>query len=98
MLNRLHADAIKNHRVVWVNARLNRDTEVHKGPPELSGLRDSGAIEILGRQVWMLYWPVKHSPERSPRECELYVRKTSEGGTGMVPLSFDAARGRFAAA
>jgi replicative DNA helicase len=98
VLNRLHADAIKNHRVVWVNAQLNRETDVRKGPPELSDLRDSGAIEILARQVWMLYWPVKHNSERHPREYELYVRKNSEGGTGVVPLSFDAARGRFAAA
>jgi replicative DNA helicase len=95
VLNRLHAMAIKNHRVVWVNAQLNRETEIRKGPPELSDLRDSGAIEILARQVWMLYWPAKHHPERQAWEYEVYIRKNSDGGTGLVPLIFSAASGQF---
>lgn len=95
VLNRLHALGLKSGRTLWVNAQLNREMESAKRPPEIADLRDSGAIEILARHIWMLYWPVKHDAGRAPYDYELYVRKAHDAGTGMVPLLFEAGCGRF---
>lgn len=54
-----------------------------------------GAVEILARSAWLLYWPWKHKPDRDWNEYELYVAKQTDGGTGLVPLRFEAPIGRF---
>lgn len=95
LLNRLHSFAIRRSRVMIVLYQLNREIDQRKSPPILSDLRDSGATEILARQVWAVYWPQKYHRDRKTHEYELYVLKQSDGGTGMVPLNFDPRSGTF---
>lgn len=95
VLNRLHAFAIRRQRVVILLYQLNREIDQRKSPPVLSDLRDSGAAEITARQIWAVYWPQKYHPTRPAHEFELWVLKQSDGGTGMVPLTFDPRSGRF---
>jgi replicative DNA helicase len=95
LLNRLHAVALKYGRVIVVAAQLSREMDAQRRPPELRDLRDSGAIEQSARQVWLIYWPVKHDRTRDVTHFEIYVAKNSGGGTGIAPLGYEAACGRF---
>jgi replicative DNA helicase len=95
VLRRLQAVALRDEKVVILAAQLNRQTEERQGQPRLSDLRDCGAIEQSGRQILLLYWPCKHDRERAEWEYELFVAKNADGGTGLVPLHFDAPTGRF---
>lgn len=95
LLNRLHAVALKYNRVIVVAAQLSREMDAQRRPPELRDLRDSGAIEQSARQVWLIYWPCKHDRTRDVSHFEVYVAKNSGGGTGIVPLRYEASCGRF---
>jgi len=79
-----------------VHCQLNREVEARKdGRPTLSDLRDTGAIEIFARQVWLLSWPVKWDPKRDYRDYLVDIAKASESGTGQVALRWEPATGRF---
>lgn len=95
VLNRLHAAALRDRRVVIVCAQLNRESENEKRAPRLSDLRDSGAVEILARKVLLLYWPFKHDAARDRHEYQIHVAKQSTGGTGAVGVRFQAETGSF---
>lgn len=95
VLNRLHATALRDRRVVIVCAQLNRESENEKRAPRLSDLRDSGAVEILARKVLLLYWPFKHDATRDRHEYHIYIAKQSTGGTGTVGVRFRAETGSF---
>ena len=99
ILNELHQCAIQQNVVIWINVQLNREIEGRKGDPQLSDLRDSGASEIIPRQVWLLYWPYKHwtgqGEQPDPRKYLIRVAKNSDGGTGDAYVHYDATTGRF---
>jgi len=96
VLGRIHSLAQRTGQVAWVNCQLNREVEARKdGKPTLADLRDSGAIEILARQVWLLSWPRKWDPKRDYRDYLVDVAKASESGTGPVDFRWDPATGRF---
>lgn len=95
-LNRLHAIGIRQQKVIIVLWQLNRRMEQEERAPRLADLRDSGSAEQVARQVLLLYWPWKVAPEEyAASEYHVVVAKNSDGGTGLVKLSFDAKCGRF---
>lgn len=93
--NELHATATRDGKVVILTAQLNRESERDKRAPTLADLRDSGAIEILARSVWLLYWPVVHDATKPHFEYHVFVAKQGEGGVASVEIQFEAACGRF---
>lgn len=99
VLNELHQAAIQQNAVIWINVQLNREIEGRRGDPQLSDLRDSGASEIIPRQVWLLYWPFKHwngqGETPDPAQYLVRVAKNSDGGTGDAYVRYDARTGRF---
>jgi replicative DNA helicase len=96
VLGRIHGLAQRTGQVAWVNCQLNREVEARKdGRPTLADLRDTGAIEILARQVWLLSWPRKWDPKRDYRDFLVDVAKASESGTGPVDFRWDPGTGRF---
>lgn len=96
VLSRIHAHVQRTGQVAWVNCQLNRQVEGRKdGKPLLSDLRDSGAIEILARQVWIASWPKKWDGDRDWHDYQIDVAKNSEGRTGIVEMRWDPASGRF---
>ena len=95
VLHGLHAVALRDKKAVLVTAQLNRETEARQGPPRLSDLRDTGAAEMAGRTILLLYWPIRHDDQRDPQDYEMYLAKQHDGPTGLVPLRFEAAVGRF---
>jgi replicative DNA helicase len=97
-MNRFHAAALRDHRVVILAVQINRGMETEQKPraPRLADLRDSGAIEIIARSIWLLYWPWKHDSTKPFDRYELYVAKHSDGGTGKADLIFQPQYGLFA--
>jgi replicative DNA helicase len=96
VLARIHGHVQRTGQVAWINCQLNRLVETRKdGRPVLADLRDSGAIEILARQVWLLSWPMRWDSGRDWRDYQLDIAKNSEGRTGFVPFRWDAPTGRF---
>lgn len=75
-------------------SQLNRNVEHRKPPiPQLSDLRESGAIEQDADVVAFLYRDDYYHPETSTRqgEADLIVAKQRNGPTGAVPLAFEGA-------
>lgn len=94
--NELHGIAMRDGKVVILTAQLNRESEREKRAPTLSDLRDSGAIEILARSVWLLYWPRVHDETKPLNEYHVFVAKQGEGGVSSVELAFKPECGQFA--
>ena len=95
VVKRFQGVALRDSRVVILASQLNRETEQRQGPPRISDLRDTGAIEFAARQILLVYWPCKHDAERHESEYEVYLAKQSDGGTGLVTLRFEPWCGRF---
>lgn len=96
LMDRFHEIAKRDGKVLWINAQVGREMETQKRAPGLADLRDSGGLEEGARQVWLLYWPAKHDPDkRSASEYEVHVGKNTGGQTGKVDLTWDPRTGRF---
>lgn len=95
VMNRLHAAALRDHRIIVVAAQLGREMDKERRAPRLSDLRDSGSIEILARKVLLLYWPSKHDASKDSNEYRIEVAKHATGKTGHVTVRFGAATGAF---
>jgi len=79
-------------------SQLNRNTErggKKDRRPELSDLRESGAIEQDADIVWFLYRVAYYDRENTTDDAELIVAKDRNGPTGVVPLRFLEASTRF---
>jgi replicative DNA helicase len=79
-------------------SQLNRNTErggKKDRRPELSDLRESGAIEQDADIVWFLYRVAYYDRESTSDDAELIVAKDRNGPTGTVPLRFRDASTRF---
>ena len=79
---------------VMVLSQLNRSVETREGRdkrPQLSDLRDSGAIEQDADVVACLYRDDYYNPETSkkPNVVEVLIRKHRNGATGAVDVYFD---------
>ena len=73
-------------------SQLNRNPERNRGSkdrrPELSDLRESGAIEQDADVVWFLYREKYYDRESDTDDAECIVAKDRNGPTGVVPLRF----------
>lgn len=76
-------------------SQLNRDVEKKGGGPEkakrpeLSHLRESGAIEQDADAVWFIYRAKYYDKEIEHDEAEIIIAKNRNGPTGTVLLVFD---------
>jgi replicative DNA helicase len=89
---------------VIVLAQLNRGPENRtgssKGVPQMSDLRESGAIEQDADMIGLLYRSAYYAEDEEERQkqagrANLYLAKNRNGPTGDVPLSFNAPLMRF---
>lgn len=82
---------------IFVAAQLNRNVESRTDKrPQLSDLRDSGAIEQDAHQVWLLYRDEYYNADSAYKGvAEVIVAKNRGGKTGTVKLGFNAAATTF---
>jgi replicative DNA helicase len=76
-------------------SQLSRAVEQRKPPkPQLSDLRESGAIEQDADVVGLIYRDEIYNPEDSPEKgiSEINIAKQRNGPTGVIRLAF---RGEF---
>jgi replicative DNA helicase len=81
-----------------VLVQLSREVEKRGGRPNLSDLKDSGALEADADVVIFVHWVGKHKPDsRLPDDLkrEIIVAKQRNGETGIVELDFAPSTGRF---
>lgn len=77
-------------------SQLSRKTEGRSDKrPELSDLRESGALEQDADVVMFIYREDYYDHALADSTTELLVSKNRHGAPGMIPLKFDAARSRF---
>ena len=76
-------------------SQLNRAVETRKGRPQLSDLRESGAIEQDADIVMFIHRPDKSASEKDIEEgkvaanvAEILIEKHRSGPTGLVKLYF----------
>lgn len=74
-------------------SQLHREAENRSGAPQLSDLRESGAIEQDADIVMMIHRPNKEDPQ-DPR-IDVILAKHRNGSTGTVNLRFDKNTTRF---
>ena len=72
-------------------SQLHREAENRSGPPQLSDLRESGAIEQDADIVMLIHRPNKEEEEK----VDIIVAKHRNGSTGIVNLRFDKQTTRF---
>jgi replicative DNA helicase len=85
------------HCPVVALSQLTRQCEQRIPPiPQLSDIRESGAIEQDADSVVMLYRQGFYNPDcDDPLETELYLRKNRKGPTGVVAVRFNPERMTF---
>jgi replicative DNA helicase len=81
---------------VLVLSQLNRAVEARTCKrPQLSDLRESGAIEQDADQVMLLWRPAYYDDAEDPTEAELILAKNRNGPTGSVELTWVEQCARF---
>ena len=77
-------------------SQLNRLAERREGHrPQLSDLRDSGAIEQDSDVCLLIYRPEVHNPTDRPGEADLIIAKNRNGPLGETKLTFIKEQTRF---
>ena len=85
--------------VFVVLSQLNRELEKTKRDPQLSDLRESGAIEQDADEVFLLHRRKNEEADDSPAAMvTLRISKQRNGATGTVPLTFIKCFTRFESA
>lgn len=72
-------------------SQLHREAENRSGPPQLSDLRESGAIEQDADIVMLIHKPDKEDDQR----VDIILAKHRNGNTGVVNLKFNKDTTRF---
>jgi len=81
---------------IYLLSQLNRNVEARQNKrPQLSDLRQSGAIEQDADVVVFIYRDVMYNSNAPEDSAELIIAKQRDGETGMVPLHFAANVTRF---
>lgn len=78
-------------------SQLNRNVEMRGGTkrPQLSDLRDSGAVEQDANTICFVYRESMVNHQADPTLAELIVAKQRSGPTGSVYMDFNGASARF---
>ena len=79
-------------------SQLNRDSEKRPNKkPQLSDLRESGAIESDADHIWVINRPevYEQKPENKGK-AEIHVLKQRQGAIGMLDMHFEGHYSRFA--
>jgi replicative DNA helicase len=77
-------------------SQLNRQVENRATKmPQLSDIRESGAVEQDADGIWMLHRPGFGDSTRDATEAELLVAKNRQGPTGMIKMTWDGVRFRY---
>jgi len=72
---------------VMVLHQLNRESEKRDDKiPRMSDLRQSGEVEQLARQIWLLHRPAQYDETADPREMCLDMVKNSHGEKCTIKL------------
>lgn len=69
----------------------NRATKV----PQLSDIRESGAVEQDADGIWLLHRPSFSDATKDQSEAELLVAKNRQGATGKIELEWEGRRFRY---
>ena len=72
-------------------SQLHREAENRSGPPQLSDLRESGAIEQDADIVMLIHRPNKEEEEK----VDIILAKHRNGSTGVINLRFNKESTRF---
>ena len=84
----LKLSARENGLPIFVLAQLNRASEARSDKrPQLSDLRESGAVEQDADVVVMVHRPDYYDEYDRPGEADLMVVKDRHGPTGIVPVA-----------
>lgn len=92
---------------IFALAQLNRQLERREEKrPNLSDLRDSGALEAEANAVLLLYRPEYHQRLANPAKyrsvptepCEVVIAKNRDEGTGIAVVAFEPQYARFVSA
>lgn len=76
---------------ILVLSQLNRQSEFREGgKPQLSDLKESGALEQDADVVLLI-----HRPEDTPQAANIIIAKNRNGATGDIPMQFARAQCRF---
>lgn len=77
-------------------SQLNRNSEKREGNrPQVSDLRESGAIEQDADVILLLHRPWVYNKAENEHKAELIIGKQRSGPTGTVNLSFQGEYTRF---
>jgi replicative DNA helicase len=78
-------------------AQLNRESDRRSNQrPNMSDLRESGAIEQDADVVMLLYRDEYYNAQtKEPNTCEVIVAKNRDGETGVIKMGFEARYTRF---
>jgi replicative DNA helicase len=88
--------ARESNVAVLALSQLSREPEKRaKGRPNLSDLRESGALEQDAHNVMFLYWEHKYNAAAHPGISELIVEKQRNGPTGAMKLTWLRDQTRF---
>ncbi len=78
---------------VLLASQLNRKVEDRPDKrPMISDLRDSGKIEEIARNIWLLYRPAYYDETASENELEILIAKATHGRTGKCTPHIDLSR------
>jgi len=81
---------------VLVTAQLNRQSESRANhAPQLSDLRESGAIEADADVIGLLHRPEFYNRDDRPGEADLIIAKQRNGPRSTIPMKFNATYTRF---
>ena len=72
-------------------SQLHREAENRSGPPQLSDLRESGAIEQDADIVMLIHRPDKEDPQK----VDIILAKHRNGSTGTINLRFNRETTKF---
>lgn len=77
-------------------AQLNRAVDTREDHiPQMSDLRESGAIEADADNILFIHRDFLYNPEANPRSAKFFLRKFRNGQTGVMELDFHGERMRF---